>query len=215
VKKKLGLGCLGVVIVGIALVVLLYIRFVSKGMAAHEARIGQKLSTVRAALSTGARPDAKLVARLAADPDVRNTLYEELKKHGMEGLFPASLRTFEAYAESDLVYWLCHPNELQQPPDEIEWMKTVTVNTTTSLGQVDYYLLRFRVKEPHWAAKHGWMAGVSGPYVKGRPLDQQIPHATFSELEPYGAKSPEEHVNYYHNLAVKRGLYTDIEAQLK
>jgi len=211
--KRTVLGCLAALIAAIGLLGSFYWRYLGRGIALHDARIAAKLAPVHAAMNGGTKPDAALVARLAADPDVRNTLYNELREKGMQDIFPAEFRTFEAHAESELVYWLCHPNELQQPPDQIELMKVVTMPSGTSLGDVDYYLFRFSVNPPHWAADEGWMAGVAGPYIKGHPLDEQGTGATFSEFEAYEALTPERHVQYYHERAAARGLYEELAAQ--
>jgi hypothetical protein len=211
--KRTVLGCLVALIAAIGLLASLYWRLLGSGIARHEARIAAKLAPVRAAIANGAKPDTALVARLSADPDVRNTLYDELREKGMHAVFPAEYRTFEAHAESELVYWLCHPNELQQPPDQIELMKVVAMNSGTPLGEVDYYLFRFRTNPPHWAADAGWMAGVAGPYVKGRPLDGQSVDATFSEFESYDSMTPEQHVQYYHEMAASHGVYEELAAQ--
>jgi hypothetical protein len=61
-------------------------------------------------------------------------------------------------------------------------------------GIYDYYLFRFRTKEPHWAAKDGWIAGVSGPYLrKDEPTTEPL-GGTFSTFTKWDAKTPEEHV---------------------
>lgn len=214
--KKLALGCMAgvlVLLVMIGGVAFLYWRYVSAGLAQQEARIAAKLAPIRSAMTGGSKPDPETIARLAADPDIRNTLYDELKQHGMEDAFPAKFRTTEAHAESELVYWLGHPNELQQPPDQIELMKVVSMPSGTSLGDVDYYLFRYRTNAPHWAADDGWMAGVAGPYVKGRPLDEQSTGATYSEFEAYDAMTPEQHVQYYHDMAVSYGVYEALASQ--
>ena len=73
-------------------------------------------------------------------------------------------------------------------------MKTVSVNAPEPDGLIEYYVFRFRVEDPHWAAHHGWMAGIAGPYrVKEKPTPKGLGE-TFSQFEPADECSPEEHV---------------------
>jgi hypothetical protein len=102
-------------------------------------------------------------------------------------------------AEANLIGWLNHPNELRSPPDQIELMKKVKAPRADGY----YFVFRYRVEEPHWAAKDGWMAGVAGPYdLTGAPA----PHArgTFSRFEAYDSRTPEEHVEVTHRAVIER-----------
>jgi hypothetical protein len=93
-----------------------------------------------------------------------------------------------------MVNWLVYPTELNRLPDEIELMKVVAVDTGMPGGIYDYYLFRFRTKEPHWAAKDGWMAGVSGPYLRNDQPTMESLGETFSTFTKWEAKTPDEHV---------------------
>lgn len=125
---------------------------------------------------------------------MRNFLYDELVEQKRASLFPPDLITQSSFAESNMVNWLCWGMELGQPPDEIELMKIVSTNTETEDGTVDYYLFRFRTHPPHWAAKDGWMAGISGSFPRdGGPYTHAGGH-TFSCFDPWDIMTPEEHV---------------------
>ena len=57
-----------------------------------------------------------------------------------------------------------------------------------------YYLFRFRSAAPHWAARYGWLVGVSGPFVrKDQPTIQALGD-TFSAFTPWDRKTLAEHV---------------------
>jgi hypothetical protein len=145
-------------------------------------------------LRLGKPVDKKHVEDVAGHAEMRNWLYINLKQLGKSSLFPESYRTQKAFAEADMVHWLIFPTELNRAPDEIELMKVVTVDTGLPDGIYDYYLFRFRTKEPHWAAKDGWIAGVSGPYLrKDEPTTEPL-GGTFSTFTKWDAKTPEEHV---------------------
>ena len=93
-----------------------------------------------------------------------------------------------------MVAWLLHPDELGRAPDEIELIETVGVETTEAERTHDYYVFRFRMLEPHPAAANGWMAGVSGPFVRGDPPTTASLGETFSTFEPAEGKTAQQHV---------------------
>jgi len=197
-----------IVLAGVVLVIAaLYFLRLRKGIRTQEARIGAKLAPIAAALQAGKEPDAKAIANAAADPESRNSLWVGLAKEGRDDLFPDQYKTQESFAESDLAYWLGHPNELTTPPDIMELINTVPVDSGTGLGEVNYFVFRFRVKPPHWASDRGWMAGVSGPYLRDPDAPPAKPPGTWSELEGLGDRSPEELVAFFHRRAADSTNY--------
>jgi hypothetical protein len=112
----------------------------------------RKLEPVIAPLKAGVAADPSAIAPLAADAEFRNELFEALDQRGQAALFPAQYRTVEAFAESVLVSWLAHPNELQKAPDVLELVGKHVVESGTALGNLAYFLYRFRVEPPHFAA---------------------------------------------------------------
>lgn len=96
-------------------------------------------------------------------------------------------------AQADMAAWLAYPTELGVEPDEIELLRAIEVQTPD--GPSDLYVFRFRTSKPHWAAKHGWMVGVAGPYVRSdQPTAQGLGH-TFSRLAREDALTLQEHVD--------------------
>jgi hypothetical protein len=59
------------------------------------------------------------------------------------------------------------------------------------------------------------MAGVSGPYPKDPKVPLAPPVGTFSELEPFDARPPQDHVRAFHENAVARGALDEIRKQLQ
>ena len=89
--------------------------------------------------------------------------------------------------------WLAYPTELEAQPDEIELLRTFEYRTPGGIG--DLFVFRFRIGEPHWAAGHGWMIGVAGPYLRSsQPTTQGLGY-TSSRLAREGAMTIEEHVD--------------------
>jgi hypothetical protein len=138
--------------------------------------------------------DPRAVAAVAADPEARKWLFDGLQKLERYHLYPTAHRRQSALAESDLVNWLIHPTELGRAPAEVELVQPVSFDTGTDVGWADYFLFRFRTEPPHWAARYGWIAGVSGPFVrKDQPTIQALGD-TFSTFTPWERKAPAEHV---------------------
>jgi hypothetical protein len=151
-------------------------------------------------LDAGQAPAPADLERFAADRATRKVLHEELEERGRLGLFPSRFLTQESMAEADLCAWLNHPNELAAVPDEIELMEVLPAPGEDDLR---YYLFRYRVHAPHWAAKDGWMAGVAGPYPARGPVARSAP-GTFSRFEAWDSRPAEEHVRVTHELVAGR-----------
>jgi hypothetical protein len=161
----------------------------------------ERVPSIAEALKAGAEPDAGELLRFAAASETRRPLYHALAYFDRLDLFPRQYFTFEALAESDLVHWLQFPTELDGVPDEIQLGATVKAPSPPD-GNSVYFVFRFRVHAPHWAAKDGWMAGVAGPYDLGAT---PAPYArgTFSRFDAYDSRTPEEHVRVTQELLAR------------
>lgn len=201
----------GLLVLGfVALIINLWVN-----SARQRKRTAARLAPVTDAVTAGRMPDPDAVFELAANPETRNALFVALRDAGKADYFPPQFATREAFAESNLVDWLGHPNELTVAPDEIELVKVVTIPTAEA-GDVEWYLFKFRVRPPHWAADKGWMAGAAGPYPKGGdPTAVVDAPGTFSELESMSTHSPDEHVHLMHEAAVGRGALNDLKQRLQ
>lgn len=150
-------------------------------------------------------PDSEIEI-IAANAETRNWLFRLLSKIERPELFPKKFRTQELFAESDMVNWLIFPTELARVPDEIEFMKIVSIPTPRN-GPLDYYVFRFRTHEPHWSAKDGWTAGIAGPYLQKNAPTQKSYGDTFSRFDPWESKTPEEHVGNIRELLARWADY--------
>ncbi len=134
----------------------------------------------------------------------REATFELLKEHNMTYLFPGEYYTIVKGAESNLVNWLEFPTELDACPDEIQYIKRVTIDFDGQNNFVHYEVFKCRVNEPHWAAKDGWFLGVVGPYFDdSKPYD--FPHCTFSRISSTIDKiTPEEEAKWVHDNIANR-----------
>jgi hypothetical protein len=199
---KWTLIALGIVVAGVVAFIAWRVRATMVGGERSYGALAARIATVEAAIAEGRDPDPGAVARFAADRATRRVLYEALEHHGRLALFPREYLTQEAMAEADLALWLNHPNELGAIPDEMERMASVPVHGGTFDG-LTYYVFRYRMNPPHWAASDGWLAGVTGPYPKSGPVIASAP-GTFSRFEAYTARTPAEHVAVTHAEVVEK-----------
>jgi hypothetical protein len=154
-----------------------------------------ELEPVWKQIYAGRDPNPADVAKYASDPRTRVTLFDLLLFHRKLSLFPKEYRTPLLLAESQLVRWLMHDNELGSAPDKIEFMATAGPNVHSN-----WLVFRFRADPPHWAAKEGWMAGVVGPLPWNQKIDESdedaFPSApvVFSMFHAYDSMTAEQHV---------------------
>jgi hypothetical protein len=135
----------------------------------------------------------------------RQTVFQLLSEHNKLHLFPTEYNTLLMGAESNLANWLEFPTELDGCPDEIEHVKRVTFDFDGQNNLVHYEVLKYRVNEPHWAAKNGWILGVVGPYFDdSKPYD--FPQATFSRVSStFDKVTPEDEAKWVHeNISMRR-----------
>lgn len=144
-----------------------------------------------------------VILQFAKLPATRNHLFSKLKELGKTEAFPDIYRSIEKIAESDMVKWLMHPNELKEAPTDIELIRDVAVNQDDKKGKM--FLFKFRIDAPHWASDNGWMAGIAGPYWDGEELPDTA-RDTFSEFKQFDTMTAEEHINHIRQALDKRGL---------
>lgn len=144
---------------------------------------------VMSKLRQGAPVDPSVVESVAASAEMRNWLFKGLAMLGKRDLFPERFANQESLAESDMVQWLTYPMELGRTPHEIELMQTFENDEKTER----FYLFRFRTRDPHWAAKDGWMAGLSGPFVIADMPTPEAGGSTFSSFTKWQEMSAQEH----------------------
>ena len=135
----------------------------------------------------------------------RQTAFQLLADHDKTKLFPKEFNNLISGAESNLANWLEFPTELDACPDEIEHIKRVTFDFDGQNNFVHYEVFKYRVNEPHWAAKDGWCLGVVGPYFDdSKPYD--YPLSTFSRIGSTIDKvSPDDEAKWVHeNISMRR-----------
>jgi len=149
-------------------------------------------------LENGEKVTQKDVYEYAKNIQTREMTYQLLHEHNMTEIFPQEYNSIIKAAESNLANWLEFPTELDACPDEIEHIKRVTFDFDGQNNFVHYEVFKYRVNEPHWAAKDGWILGVVGPYFDdSKPYDH--PGATFSRVSSrLETITPDEEAKWVH-----------------
>jgi len=182
----------GLIVLAAALLLTLYFRMVICGRRRRSVLLGE-INPVIAKLKAGEPPPIEQINEFVKRPETRSLMYRALHEIGQEELFPEEFRTLAHIAESDLVKWLLHPNELDAVPDAIELAATIERSADEPSQKSRFYVFKFRTLAPHWMAERGWVAGVAGPYWDD--VDPVVsPPGVFSEFEPFSLRTPEEHL---------------------
>ena len=200
---------IGFVIVGIISVIVMFavyriitVRIQSKKL---NEELFARVQPLYDKLKNGQVLNLEEIFHYAQDLQTREITYQLLNNNNKTDLFPKEFFTIVKGAESNLVNWLMFPTELNACPDEIEYIKRVTIDFDGKNNFIHYEVFKYRVNEPHWAAENGWMLGVVGPYFDdSKPYD--FPHSTFSRVSSTIDKvTPEEEVQWVHeNISLKR-----------
>lgn len=132
----------------------------------------------------------------------REMTFQLLKDHDITHLFPEAYNTIIKAAESNLANWLEFPTELDKCPDEMKHLKRITFDFDGQNNYVHYEIFQYRTNEPHWAAEHGWIIGIVGPYFDdSKPYD--FPSSTFSRIG--STETPDNEAKWVHeNISLRR-----------
>ena len=170
---------------------------VARGARQRDARLFPLIDPLGEKLTAGEEPTAQEIESLAKNSAARLLLYEVLKHFERLELFPEEYRSEVAQAESALVYWMMHPNELQDAPEEIEFAETVVRDID---GQAcRFHVFRYKMPNGHWAGDE-WLLGLSGPFVDNDPPYSGIAGAFSRCGDKYGEVRPAELVDWFVGL---------------
>jgi hypothetical protein len=201
---KIFLAIVGVVVLVVAIFAIYRIVVVERqNDKLNEERIN-RVRELYDKLESGQSLTEKDVYPFAENLLTRELTYQLLKGHNKTDLFPQEYYSIVKGAETNLANWLEFPTELDACPDEIEHIKRVTFDFDGQNHYVHYEIFKYRVNEPHWASKNGWILGVVGPYFDdSKPYD--FAGATFSRIDSTLDKiTPEEEAKWVHELSMKR-----------
>lgn len=174
---------------------------VERGARQRDEKLLVSLNPIAERLAKREAVEPAAVADLARQPQYRPMLYQLLKHFERLDLFPEQHLSRSAQAEGSLAYWLMHPNELQDAPEVIECVEEVQ----RDIGQsATFVVLRYRMPPGHWAAKDGWLLGLSGPFI-----DTDVPYSGMAQAfsrcgDKEGDLTPTELIDWYVGIASRK-----------
>lgn len=170
---------------------------VARGARQRDERILRMLDPITEKLMAGGLVTTGEIESLAKRPAARPFLYDMLKHFEQLDLFPEQYKSESAQAEARLAYWMMHPNELQDAPEQIELVETVTRAIDDRPGR--FYVFRYLMPNGHWAGQE-WLLGLAGPYFDNLP-PYAGPAGAFSRCgDQHGKVQPNELVDWYIGL---------------
>lgn len=139
---------------------------VARGARKRDERILAILKPLADELLAGRQPSPQAVAQVADLPHARVLLHRMLTDLDAAQLFPERHLSVAAQAEAQLAYWMMHPNELCDPPEELA--NVAVVRRRLGDEEADFHVLRFRMPDGYWEGRD-WLLGLAGPFFDGDP----------------------------------------------
>lgn len=171
---------------------------VERGARQRDKKILAVLSPIRQKLSKKEPLLSEEITNLCRQPQNRPMLYQLLKHYECLNLFPSEALSIQAQGAGLLSYWMMHPNELQDAPNEIELIEEIERDLQGERAK--FLVYRYRMATGHWAEKYGWVLGLAGPF-----LNNDVPYSGvasgFSRFsDKYGEVKPSELIDWYIGL---------------
>lgn len=193
-------GFVGVV----ALFVLWCFWSVVRGGLRRDERLRAELEPIKKRLSGQEEITPSDLAALGRRPELRYPLFTLLQQHQRGDLFPSTFLSAEKEAEAALAYWLMHPHELQDRPEQMELVEERALAIGGKEGRM--FVFRYRMPEGHWAAKDGWLFGVSGPVFDSDERYAKLVGAFSRSGDREGTITPGELTDWYMEMLRKKGM---------
>jgi hypothetical protein len=177
---------------------------VARGVRQRDAKLLARIEPVGKRLDAGEPVSPQEIEELAIHPEMRYVLYAVLRQMGRADRLPSRFASAVEQGESALVYWMMHPNELQDAPEAIEFVETI--KRLVNGREADFHVYRFKMAPGHWAAKHGWQLGLAGPITAGAEPYSEIPGAFSRAGDSEGKVTPAELVDWYVGTLRRQGM---------
>jgi len=113
-------------VLGFVVVGFIWWRFtsVARGATQRDDRIVGLVQPMGERLAEGKDVSPDEIAKVLRLPQTRSLVYETLKHFERLDLFPERYKDLTSQGEAHLAYWMMHPNELKDPPAQIELIET-------------------------------------------------------------------------------------------
>jgi len=168
---------------------------VARGARQRDERLFKLLNPLVERLAGGQAVSAEDVRTFTDCPATWHMLHAALREHGREELFPPELLNEESQAKAELAYWMTHPNELADPPSEIELIETLI--RPIDGRDARFLVFRYRMPAGNWAHADGWLLGLSGPFYGDEKPFVDMAGAFSRAGDREGSATPDELVDWY------------------
>jgi hypothetical protein len=177
---------------------------VMRGARQRDERILRLLDPIGQKFEAGQAVSQEEVREIAARyPETRLMMFGALTEIDHSELIPTDFDSSIEQAKNALIYWMMHPNELQDPPAAIEFVETVSRPIAGKAR--DFHVFRYRMAAGHWAAKDGWLLGFAGPMEDEAPPYSYLPGAFSRCNDQDGKIVPTEIVDWYIGMLKAKG----------
>lgn len=195
------------IIIAIAAVIIFFIIWrltsVSRGLSKVNKRIFKSAYPIWNKVDADEPVTKEEVFEFAKKPELRHILFMTLRNLNLNEIIPSDFDNEVHQAESSLCYWMMHPNELQDPPETIEFIKTLTrtINDQEKL----FYFFKYKMPKGHWAGQD-WLIGFVGP-IEPLKKPYEFPQNAFTSANHiYGKISCEEILEWWTEIIRSRGI---------
>jgi hypothetical protein len=197
---------LGGLILLFVLFILWRLSSVGRGRRQRNERILKLLDPLGQKLDAGEPVSVEEVREFARRPETRHMLFTILREMNRSDLLPDDFNAPIQQAEAALVFWMMHPNELQDPPETMEHLQDV--RHTVNGRDATIHVFRYRMPADHWAGKDGWLLGLAGPVDAEAEPYSELP-AAFSRCgDKEGDITPEDLVAWYVGLMKQKSAFS-------
>jgi hypothetical protein len=194
------------IILSVAVVVMSFIWWrwtsVERGAKQRNQKILKRLDSIGQRLSDNKQITREEIYEFANNDELRGMLHAILREFARLDLFPNNFLDIESQAKTSLAYWLMHPNELQEAPAKIELVDKIQRIINERKG--DFFVLRYKMPQGHWAEKDGWLLGLSGPFWGDEKPYVDTPEAFSRCGDKYGDINPAELVDWYVSMRQRK-----------
>jgi hypothetical protein len=197
-------GAIGILIILIVVFIVWRWTSVGRGMRRRDEKILSRLEHVIRRIESGAAVSPDEIETLAARPENRFMLFAMLRGSQSPQTLPAKYSSSIAQGASALVYWMMHPNELQDAPERIEFLETI--QRSINGEDADFHVYRYKMPEGHWAAKDGWILGLAGPMRRDVEPYSERPSAFSRVGDLEGKVKPTELVDWYVSMLQQKNM---------
>lgn len=181
---------------------------------------GVQMEAAWAAGRLGREAGLKVLARFCLDVNHSDVAQRYLAELGREDFIPAEAQEPAFRARAEFARWLAHPNELGQPPDELEVVDHRRLDWPPDREPRPFWLLRYRIRDRTGLEEDDVDCGLVGSITWcffSYNMDQRPPEDVYAihcywEMEHAGLITETEvddPAQYAHMLGQWRGEHLD------